>query len=392
MEEEKVLCRTCGWTTAHETGSLGYTSRLKISYIKDNSALWELGPNSPWMLRDEANNAGNRWKKDYMTQQFIRKEKPNIPLVEVHGFGGPNDKFHFTIISRAKGRIISEIWDILTQEQKKDVLQDLRGWIKEWRQITSLNMQRVDGSEARDVFIGSCTGRGCIKTGRNEEEWIENRIPAMRKALLADAWFYRGGRDGDHDKRASLITKVDAKIAKLMATFPRGGPYVLTHGDLHGDNIFISDDNEEKKFKVTAIIDWELAGFFPWWAEDFRINIPGAGEIPGFTDLGHPEHSCEEAENISKLIEPIKKIWFDGGNHTMSVHKPDESNCWYRQPFCACQPYSQVYRDSKLGLEVEHLDIFDVDSTDSEDDEKDGLKKFPKYERAFLRWFNQCEN
>jgi hypothetical protein len=37
----------------------------------------------------------------------------------------------------------------------------------------------------------------------------------------------------------------------------------------------------------------------------------------------------------------------------------------------------------------EHLNIFDVDSTDSEDDEDDYGKKFPKRKRNFLRWFNK---
>jgi hypothetical protein len=35
-------------------------------------------------------------------------------------------------------------------------------------------------------------------------------------------------------------------------------------------------------------------------------------------------------------------------------------------------------------LEEEHLDIFDVDSTDSEDDEEDGWKKFPKKKKGLL--------
>ena len=79
--------------------------------------------------------------------------------------------------------------------------------------------------------------------------------------------------------------------------------------------------------------------------------------------------------------------------HIVTNTEPDQANRWYRPPFCACKPYAQEYRDSDLGLEEEHLDIFDVDSTDSEDDEKDdGWKKFPKQERSFLRWFNELNN
>jgi hypothetical protein len=342
------------------------------------------------MLKDEPNNTTSAWKTDYITHQFLRKEKPNIPLVEMHRFGGPDDKFHFTIMSRAKGSNIGVIWNTLTREQKNDVSQDLKDCIKEWRQITRPHMQKVDGSELYDPFIGTCTGRGCIKTGRNEEQWLENLTPAMRKGLLWKLWIQNKGCDADQHILASWIKEVDEKVAQFKANFPKGGPYVLTHGDLHTDNIFISDENEEKKFKISAIIDWELAGFFPWWAEAFRTALPDVFQILGSdSDIYHPGYKTKDWDKVYQAVSPVIDLWDSGGNHTISIHKPDQANCWYRPPFCACRPYAQEYRDNDLGLEEEHLDIFDVDSTDSEDDEDDYGKKFPKRKRNFLRWFNE---
>ncbi|CZR65499.1 uncharacterized protein PAC_15399 [Phialocephala subalpina] len=390
----KPLCHNCGWTTQQELDSGGYTSRLKVMYLRKNSAIWELGSNGPWMLKDEPNNGNSAWHTDYTAQQFLRKEKPNLPLVEMHKFGGPDDKFHFTIMARAKGSTIGTIWHTLTREQKNDVFQDLKHCVKEWRQITRPHMQRVDGSELRDPIIGNCDGRGCIKTGRDEEEWLENLTPAMRKGFLWLLWIRNNGSGADQCTRASWVEEVDEKVSQMKANFPRGGPYVLTHGDLHEENIFISDENEEKKFKVTAIIDWELAGFLPWWVEFFCSDLPDIMEILGDgQDIFHPGYSTEDLEKLWKTVSPVKDSWQDGGNHTFSSHKPDESNRWHRPPFCACKPYAQEYRDADLGLAPKHLDIFDVDSTDSEDDEKDdGWKKFPKQERSFLRWFNELNN
>ncbi|KUJ14155.1 uncharacterized protein LY89DRAFT_698593 [Mollisia scopiformis] len=387
----KQLCHNCGWTTTHQLGVGGYTSRLKVFHLRGNSAIWDLGPNGPWMLRDEPNNPTSVWETDYVAQQFLREEKPNMPLVEMHKFGGPNDKFHFTIMSRAKGSTIEAIWDTLTEEQKNDVRQDLTNCIKEWRQITRPHMQKVDGSELRDPFLGYCNSHACIKTGRDEEQWLENLTPAMRKGFLSDLWFRNGGENADQDTMTSWIKEADEKVAQLKANFPRGGPYVLTHGDLHSENVFISDDNEEKKYKVSAIIDWELAGFYPWWAERRRSDLD---YILGVKDLCHPGYSVEDYEKVFKPVSQVSKAWRRAGNHTSSVHKPEKSkNRWFGPPFCACQPWPQEYRDVDLGLEEdEHLDIFDVDSTDSEDDEEDGRKKFPKYERDFLRWFNKINN
>jgi aminoglycoside phosphotransferase (APT) family kinase protein len=47
---------------------------------------------------------------------------------------------------------------------------------------------------------------------------------------------------------------------------------VMTHGDLHPRNIMVKwegDENEgdgygrEKKIRVTALVDWELSGWYP---------------------------------------------------------------------------------------------------------------------------------
>ncbi len=367
---------------------------MKVYYLRSNSAIWELGPNGPWMLRDENNGANVPWQRDYIAQQFLRKEMPSIPLVEMHRFDGPDNKFNFTLMARAKGTTVAEIWPTLTIEQKTDIYEDLRRHIKQWRQITRPRMERVDGSELRDVFIGNCTGYGCIKTGGNEEEWLENLTPAIRKGFLRGMWMQRSGPYVNPAVRASWVKEADEKIDQLKANFPRCGPYVLTHGDLHQDNIFVSDENEEKRFKVTAIIDWELAGFFPWWAESWRMDAPGKDEILGdAADVAIPGYDVEDLAKINKAVVPVRKAWFSGGNHTISKHIPDQANSWYQQPFCACQPFAQEIRDTHLGLEEEHVDVFDIDSTDSEDDEEDdGWKKFPRHERQFLRWFNEVSN
>jgi hypothetical protein len=157
---------------------------------------------------------------------------------------------------------------------------------------------------------------------------------------------------------------------------------VLTHCDQNADNIFISNDNEEKKRKVTAIIDWELAGFYPWWFE----AIKGAFMADAFL-------TETESENLKKIREPVEKVrdtWEYGGG--ISKHGP-EANNWFRKPFCACYPHVGNLKENMLGLEDQgHLDIFDVDSevSDSEfDEEADKDEYFDRPSRVFQRWINK---
>ncbi|TVY73234.1 hypothetical protein LSUE1_G006578 [Lachnellula suecica] len=426
----KVLCHNCGWTTANEACADGYTSRLKIAYVRGNNAFWDLGPNGPWILRDETNNSTNVWRTDYTVQQFIRARKPSIPLVEMHRFGGPEDKFHFTMMARAKGTTLDSVYDTLTREQLFDVLYDLKEHIKQLRQITSPQMQRVDGSELRDIVVGNCTGFGCVKTGHNEEDWLENLTPAMRKGFLYHLWRWNKGASADQATRDSWIKEIDEKVEQLKAKFPRGGPYVFfseyklvflhfpeivgqlysysgntqkryidseiltirTHGDLHYGNIFVSNDNPEKKFKVSAIIDWELAGFFPWWVEGYRGQLnKRCREILGTDRIYYPGHTSKDFDDTTIPVEDVQKAWYAAGNHGMSMHGSGHANIWYRPPFCACQPFAHEIRDSALGWEQEHMDMFDIDSSDSEDLEYENAKKFSKDQRKFHRWFNQIQ-
>jgi len=151
--------------------------------------------------------------------------------------------------------------------------------------------------------------------------------------------------------RDSWVKNVDEKIAQLKANFPKGGPYVLTHGDLNPWNIFISNANEEKNFRISAIIDWELAGFFPWWFETSCAGLPvDSFEVLGEdSDILHLGYNIKEWQELWRTVSPVLEAWQRGGDHTMSKHTTDRANRWFGLPFCACKPYSQEHMDTELG-------------------------------------------
>lgn len=74
---------------------------------------------SDWIIRDEPNDCtlGN----DYITQEFLRNKTTTIPLVDMHRFVSSDDKFHFVIMSRAKGRMLLDVWRDFTVEQRRSV-------------------------------------------------------------------------------------------------------------------------------------------------------------------------------------------------------------------------------------------------------------------------------
>ncbi|CAD6444135.1 06518d5b-dcff-4606-a949-3939cd54e71a [Sclerotinia trifoliorum] len=387
-----ILCRNCGIDTSR--AGLGYTSRIKLYYVKDNDAIWELGgPDGQWLLRDELNIPGIAMKTDYTTQEFLREANSGVPLVEMYRFGGKDDKFNFTMMSRAKGKMLGDAAEDLCDEQLADLEHDYRRVFKIISQFTSPYMQRVGGAEALDTCIGNCKNYGCIKTGRTEEEWLENLTPGMRKSLLLNSWWDNRRGLKDPAVRGAWVKKADEKIAELKAKFPRGGPYVLTHGDFNGSNLFASNDNAERKWKVTAVIDWETASYLPWWVglhDIFGLSVREHAELwecfpPGFT--------LDDWEALVKTIREIKKLWIGGGYHGQSKHGlADGANHWFGPDFCECRKIRQHFLEWHMGWSKEHLDVFDPELTDTDDDDDaidDNKHKHGKHEREFQRWFKE---
>ncbi|KAF7960938.1 hypothetical protein EAE96_000610 [Botrytis aclada] len=390
----EIFCHNCGMTDP--LAGSGYTSRVKIVYSRQNNAIWELGgPDGAWLLKDEMNIKDSK-SVDYTVQKFLRDANTSIPLVEMYKFGASDEKFHFTMMSRAKGVPLCDVGD-LCKEQKDDLMNDFVEHIRTLRQFTSPNMQRVDGGELNDMYIGNCTGYGCVKTGRNEEEWLENLTPALRKHLL---WkqFARNEAGLQNPKvRDAWIKKADEELVELKANFPVvGGPYVLSHGDLHTANIYCSNNNAENKWKVTAIIDWETAGYFPWWVELLRNPIvlrKGEEQLSG---LFPPTFDMKDWKPMLKAIAALKSVWECGGGDGMGRHGKRGANRWVGKELSKGRERRRQYLEWDMGWSQEHDDVYDPELTDPEDDPESRIDK-DKYvqdkgDRAFLRWFKEISN
>ncbi|KAI9640098.1 hypothetical protein NHQ30_011500 [Ciborinia camelliae] len=61
-------------------------------------------------------------------------------------------------------------------------------------------------------------------------------------------------------------------------TVKRGGPFVLSHGDLNAMNIMVKDG------RVTAILDWEHGGYLPEWYERWKTRLIELPEYAFFLD------------------------------------------------------------------------------------------------------------
>ncbi|TVY35264.1 hypothetical protein LOCC1_G008110 [Lachnellula occidentalis] len=289
--EMHELCWACGWSSYNEITS-SYGPRVKIFHTRDNIGMWAIGPK--WLIRDQPNDGslGN----DYMTYQFLRNQPGlKIPLLdEMRSLSKPTDSIHFTLMSRAQGVGLDEIWDTLTPEQKSSYTDQLGDCLKQIRRFTASTAQKVDGSPLNDIIIGAhCNRRHpptCKMIGRTTSEWFEN---------LADD--LRGGLSKIHNTKDPEI--IEEKLQELKDNFPKGEPYVLTHGDFNLTNIIVN----AKENKIEAIIDWEMAGYFPWWAERWMSIVFGSDQLDELFFPLWPD-VCPEMDAETFRVQVLDKV------------------------------------------------------------------------------------
>jgi hypothetical protein len=233
-EKTEPLCRACGWTTYNKL-TCSYLPRLRVFHTRGDSGLWTMG--NDYALWDRSRDKGMNY--DYMTYQFLKaKGLKNIPfLEEMHQYGKSGNPHQFTVMSRAKGAPLRNVWPKLSQEEQISYVDQLVAAIRELLQYTALYPQRVDGGPLWDSFIGQCSvPKACITIGKTTEEWFNNMDAELRRGL-----------ERMYKTKDNAI--IEEKPKGLKDNFPDGGPYVLTHADLNSGNIIVN------KGKIQAIVD-----------------------------------------------------------------------------------------------------------------------------------------
>jgi hypothetical protein len=324
------LCRACGWTTEHELGS-SYLPRLRILHSRGNSGLWFMG--NDWLIWDHPKT---KITNDYMTYKFLRDQgTKDIPLVkEMYQFG-QGDQHQFTVMSRAKGMRLEDIWASLTDKEKRGYADQMIAALRELRQFTAPTPQRVDGSPLWDSVIGRCgTSTMCKTIPATREEWIEGLSKELKASIAINL--------ETEDEAA-----IEAELRKMSADFPESAPFVLTHGDLDLSNIIVHDG------KIEAIIDWEYAGYYPWWVE--RLRTYTGGNSDELFNMVWPAvdgmpHSPEEWAKIQDCL-----IHFQDTYTYAPIEHPHNFDVWLRPKWCECKPYGGFVRKLEWVAEFEHM-------------------------------------
>lgn len=186
-------------------------------------------------------------------------------------------------MEKLRGENISRAWPLLSASSKASIFRQLKGIIEELRRIPPQHtgVANVDGGPIYDCRLPyRSSSWGPFST-------IDDFHVALRNGVTPQSLETESG--------CSLSCDAVSAIRKLIAFHNSNThPPVLTHGDLSSLNILIHKD------KVVGIIDWETAGWLPYYWEYTTAwhanpqNVFWRDEVGHFLDPYETELEMEE--------------------------------------------------------------------------------------------------
>ncbi|KAI9681638.1 MAG: hypothetical protein M1829_000837 [Trizodia sp. TS-e1964] len=169
------------------------------------------------------------------TLEFVSKNT-SIPVPRVITAFESKDGLRYILMTRIPGVPLSRVFGLLSEEKQRNIMHQLRGYIDELRAIRN----------AEPGYVGA------VNQGPLHDERVYsgpfgpfNSVPEFHKAL-------RLGIDGNSG-HAILDNMIERENMREYSCR-------MTHGDFAFRNIIYQGE------KVTGIVDWETAGWYPdYW-------------------------------------------------------------------------------------------------------------------------------
>jgi aminoglycoside phosphotransferase (APT) family kinase protein len=193
---------------------------------------------------------------------FIEKHK-FIPAPKLYAMYREKGKLYL-IMSYMPGIHLKSVWDSLSEGEKFYILEQLRSIWDQLRLIPAPTIfSGVCGGPLRHRFFLWLKADPRI-TGPFQTEEDLDRALALRSL---ENWQGNQGRPYTPEFFARHLPKA-----------LQGHASVFTHGDLHRRNILIEQlpsegQGSERRFRVSAIVDWEDAGWYPSYWEYAAIFV-----------------------------------------------------------------------------------------------------------------------
>jgi aminoglycoside phosphotransferase (APT) family kinase protein len=175
-------------------------------------------------------------------------EHTSIPVPKVHHAFTHRGKTYI-LMERIRGETMAKRWRSLSDTSKASIFNQLKQMIEELRSIPSETtaISNLEGGPIHDCRLPYTSSWGPFDS-----------VYDFHLALRNDVTAYSLEAHSHSLPSPAAISDMQKLIAFYESVLR---PPVLTHGDLSSFNIILRDD------KVVGIIDWETAGWLPYYWE-----------------------------------------------------------------------------------------------------------------------------
>ncbi|PYI13779.1 kinase-like protein [Aspergillus violaceofuscus CBS 115571] len=235
-----VPCSACSFSPERQR-CCNYESHVKLFYEAGDRGVWALG--SQLILKDR----GPSCPTDENANLCFVKKNTTIPIPTVIAHHEEGDGHALTIMTRIPGENLSEAWSKLTDDQKDNIAKETAEYLLQLRSLQSDRLECLDG---RPVFNKYRRGEDNCDSAQDptSDDYVWNRLAASLDPAVPEA-----------------------VRCRLRRSMPPTQPFTYTHNDLTHVNIMVQNG------KLSGIIDWEAAGYYPVWWEYTRTIVTSEG-------------------------------------------------------------------------------------------------------------------
>ncbi|KAK4143388.1 kinase-like domain-containing protein [Dichotomopilus funicola] len=214
-------------SSANELSGAGDVESDRIHVGGTSGAVWCLGKDAfckvhAWCegLELEAN-----------TMRFVREKAPSVPIPElVHSWIDHDLNRTFLITKRVPGQILERVWPRLSPPQRTRIAEDIAGFCATLAANTSSRFETVTGCGVYEPRL---------------MESAPDSYPTWKPRTLGPL---------SQEPLRAYLTKASTEPAPDIDPL-----FHFYHADLGPTNIMLSEDGG----RVTGIIDWESAAYYP---------------------------------------------------------------------------------------------------------------------------------
>ena len=185
--------------------------------------------------------------REVAAMQYVLQKCPEIPVPVVYDSWTGEDGNGYIAMAPMPGKSLEEVWPDMDSSEKESVMKDYKVFLQRLRSIdpspdTPIQIGAIDGGPVIDHRPSDRRLGGPFATETELNSWLLSLI---------------------HPE--SLQYHSDFYVETIKAGMRDNHKWRLTHGDMGPHNILVDNG------RITAVLDWEMAGWYPEYWEHVKM-------------------------------------------------------------------------------------------------------------------------